>query len=253
MQGYKTEISEEEKEQVIKDFLPFIKYTANRLSWRLPPQMTVDDLVSAGLMGLMDALGKFEHGRVKLKTYAEFRIKGSMLDELRAVDWVPRSLKKKIGTLKNAYGKLEKSLGRVPEDEEVADELNISLDEYYKTLQDANGSLAFRFEDFEANGSSDNGLNILECIPDPNAHSPLSILEDAADKEILAKMIGELPEKEKLLLSLYYWEELTMKEIGRIMKITEGRVCQLHNQALLRLRAKVEAQLPAKETSAQYR
>lgn len=247
MQAYKTEISEEEKEQIIKEFLPYIKYMASRLSWRLPPHITADDLVSSGLMGLMDALDKFEQGRVKLKTYAEFRIKGSMLDEIRAADWVPRSAKKKANDLKNAIVKLEKEFGRAPEDEEVADALEVPLEEYYKVLQDASSAVTFRLDDFDENASAGDRLNIMECISDPNADNPLNVLEHAAQKQILAKAIDGLPEKEKLLLSLYYWEELTMKEIGKVMKLTEGRVCQLHSQALIRLKARMDRD--AKETA----
>ncbi len=240
MYGYKAELSEEEKDRIIKDFLPLIKYTAHRLFWRLPPQLTVDDLISVGLMGLLDALEKFEQGRVKLKTYAEFRIKGAMFDELRAVDWVPRSLKKKINALKNTHIKLERKLGRLPEDEEVAEALELSLDEYYKTLQDADGAIAFRFEDFVEKVSAGDSLNVMECIPDPNAKNPLSILEETDQKEILSRLIDELPEKERLILSLYYWEELTMKEIGKVLDLTESRVCQLHSQALLRLKSRIK-------------
>ena len=246
MQGYKPAFIEEEKEAIIKEFLPYIKYTASRLLWRIPPQLTIDDLISAGLMGLLDALEKFEHGRVKLKTYAEFRIKGSMLDELRAMDWVPRSVKKKICDIKNAHSRLEKELGRAAEDEEIAALLDISLDEYYAVLQGANGAVSLRFEDLEEGGDTE-GMNILECIPDQNARTPLALLEQENQKKLLAQHINVLPEKEKLLLSLYYWEELTMKEIGKIMKLTEGRVCQLHTQALIRLKAKISQELAAKE------
>ncbi|MDA8083612.1 MAG: FliA/WhiG family RNA polymerase sigma factor [Nitrospiraceae bacterium] len=233
-------LSEEEKEEIIREFLPYIKYTASRLLWRLPPQLTIDDLISTGLIGLMDAVEKYETGKGKLKTYAEFRIKGAMLDELRAVDWVPRSTKKKVSEIKAAHNRLEKELGRMPEDEEVAGVLELTLDEYYKTLQEASGSISFRFEDFEANGGTDEGLNILECIPDPQARDPLSLLEDETRRALLARLIDLLPEKEKLLLSLYYWEEMTMKEIGKVMNLTEGRVCQLHTQALIRLKTKLE-------------
>lgn len=229
--------TEEEKENVIKELLPFIKYTASRLSWRLPPQLTIDDLISTGLMGLLDAFEKYD-GRAKLKTYAEFRIKGAMLDELRAMDWLPRSMKKKISEIKNACSRLEKELGRVPDDEEVAEELEIDLDEYFRTLQDASGSISLRFEDFEDAGSSDS-INVLEGIPDQKARTPLAMLEDKDQKMILAGYISELPEREKLLLSLYYWDELTMKEIGKVMNLTEGRVCQLHSQALIRLKSKL--------------
>lgn len=230
-------MKETEKERVIREFLPFIKYTAHRLSWRLPPQLTVDDLVSSGLMGLLDALDKFEQGRVKLKTYAEIRIRGAMFDELRAVDWVPRSMKKKAGELKSAVSSLEKRLGRAPEDEEIVRELGISLDDYYRTLRDASGAIAVRFEDFRENDSGD-GLNIMECMADPNAEDPHEALEESDLREAIAGLIDELPEKEKLILSLYYWEELTMKEIGRVLELTESRVCQLHSQALLRLKSK---------------
>jgi RNA polymerase sigma factor for flagellar operon FliA len=253
MQTYSTDVLEEEKEQVIHDFLPFIKYTAGRLAWRLPPQLTVDDLISAGLMGLLDALGKYERGRSKLKTYAEFRVKGSMLDELRLAEWIPRSLKDKVTAVKKAHAGLEKEFGRPPEDEEVACALNLTLDEYYKTLGDANGSVAFRFEDFEGSGPMDDGLNLLECIPDPAACNPLATLENKAEKEMVARLIDELPEKERLLLSLYYWEELTMKEIGKVMNLTEGRVSQLHSQALVRLKAKMAAENPAGECPAKVR
>ncbi len=244
MVEYQPTYTEEDKEKIIRDFLPFVKYTANRLAWRLPPQLTVDDLISTGLMGLLDALEKFD-GRVKLKTYAEFRIKGSMLDELRAMDWVPRSTKKKISEIRNAHSTLERELGREPDDEEVAELLEIGLDEYYGTLQDASGAVSLRFEDFEKN--SGEGLNIMECIADEREKSPLALIEEADQKKVLARFITQLPEKEKLLLSLYYWDELTMKEIGKVMNLTEGRVCQLHTQALIRLKAKVSNEFSSKE------
>jgi RNA polymerase sigma factor for flagellar operon FliA len=201
--------------------------------------MTVDDLISSGLMGLLDALDKFEPGRVKLKTYAEIRIRGAIFDELRAVDWVPRSTKKKAGRLKSAHLELEKQLGRPPEDEEVVKSLGITLDEYYKMLYETCSAVAVRLEDFRDGGSSGDGLNVLECIPDRNSKDPLSLLEESDIKEALAGLIEELPEKEKLILSLYYWEELTMREIGKTLDLTESRVCQLHGQALLRLKVKM--------------
>lgn len=233
-------VGEEEKEEIIREFLPYIKYTASRLLWRLPPQFTIDDLISAGLIGLMDAVDKYDTGRGKLKTYAEFRIKGAMLDELRSSDWVPRSTKKKVNDIKSAHSQLEKEFGRMPDDEEVAEALDLSLEEYYKTLYEASGSISFRFEDFEADSAGDDKLNILECIPDTQARDPLALLEEGVRRETLAKLIDGLPEKEKLLLSLYYWDELTMKEIGKVMKLTEGRVCQIHTQALIRMKAKLE-------------
>ena len=243
------QVTEEEKEKIIKDFLPFIKYTAHRIAWKLPPQLTVDDLVSVGLMGLLDALQKFEHGRVKLKTYAEIRIRGAMLDELRAVDWVPRSLKRKLSGIKNAHARLERKLGRCPEGEEVAASMDLSLDEYYKILHDASGSISLRFEDFTGSDSSGDGLNVLECIPDGAARDPLEILEFENRKEVLAGKIGELPERERFILSLYYWEGMTMREIGQILELTESRVCQLHSQAVLRLKAKLSNSVLARKNN----
>jgi RNA polymerase sigma factor for flagellar operon FliA len=230
-------MSEQEKEKVINDCLPFIKYTAYRLSHRLPPQLTVQDLISVGIMGLLDALRRYTEGRVKLNTFVEYRIKGAMLDELRSQDWVPRSLKTKIGQIKKAHRDLEQDLGRMPSEEEIAEKLSITLDEYYRTTQSASNSVVYSFEDFRDRMSEDGDMDVAECIPDRETKSPLEQLEESSAKEALAQFIAQLPEKEKLLLSLYYWEELTMKEIGRIMHLTEGRVCQLHSQALVRLKS----------------
>jgi RNA polymerase sigma factor for flagellar operon FliA len=237
MQEHSIELSEQEKEKIIKDSLPFIKYTAYRLARRLPPHMSVEDLISVGTMGLLDALQRYTEGRVRLNTFTEYRIKGAMLDELRSQDWVPRSLKMKIDQIKKAHHRLEKELDRLPSEEEVARCLGITLDEYYKTLQSASNAVVFSFEDFRDTMHDENEMDVMECIPDRAMKNPLELLEESSTKEALAQLIDRLPEKEKLLLSLYYWEELTMKEIGKIMNLTEGRVCQLHSQAIIRLKA----------------
>ncbi len=247
MVGYKEELTEKEEEKTIKDFIPFIKYTAYRLAYRLPPSLTVDDLISVGLMGLLEALKNYDHGRAKLKTYAEIRIRGAMLDELRAFDWVPRSQKKKINKLKETYTSLEKKLGRAPEEDEIAEALNISLDEYYKILQTLHGPIVFSFEDFNGKSSNDNNFDLLECIPDVSVKTPLNILEEIDRREILTRIIDKLPENEKLVLTLYYWEELTMKEIGKVLDLTEGRICQLHSQAIIRIKAKIDLHFESKE------
>lgn len=240
MLKYKKEIDEDKKEEIIKEFLPYIKYTAYRLSWKLPPHITIDDLISVGLMGLMDALARFEPGKVKLKTYAELRIKGSMIDELRATAWIPRSMKKKIDVINNARMKLEKKFGRMPDDTEVAESLKMPLDDYFKILKYAVSTNPIRLEDFRNNKYSDTDLNITECIADPKAKTPLAILEENDTKDQLAELIDTLPGKEKLVLSLYYWEELTMQEIGKVLSITESRVCQIHSQALVKLKTKLK-------------
>ncbi len=239
MTVYKKEISEEEKEKIIKEMLPFIKYTAHRLAWGLPPQLSVDDLISVGIMGLLDALQRYTEGRVKLNTFVQFRIKGAMLDELRAHNWVPKSMNKKISNVKNAHLKLEKELGRVPEDIEIRDYLGISDDEYYEILRIANAQITYRFEDFNERNHTNEEMDALECISDPEAKTPLDIFEENELKQKLAAVIEKMPEKEKLVLSLYYWEEMTMKEIAHVMNLTEGRVCQLHTQAVARLKSKL--------------
>jgi RNA polymerase sigma factor for flagellar operon FliA len=204
----KPKINDDKKEEIIKEFLPYIRYTAYRLSWKLPAHINIDDLISVGLMGLMDAVDRFEPGKVKLKTYAELRIKGAMIDELRATAWIPRSMKK------------------------VARLLKMPLGDYYKILQYATSSSPIRLEDFKNNKYADSDLNIAECIADSKAKNPLSLLEEKDNEEKLAELIDTLPEKEKIVLSLYYWEELTMQEIGRVLNITESRVCQIHSQAI---------------------
>jgi RNA polymerase sigma factor FliA len=238
MYGYNIKMSSQDKEKIVKEFLPVVRYTAYRLSWRLPPQISVDDLISVGLNGLFDALDRFEQGKVKLKTYAQYRIKGAMLDELRAMEWIPRSKKKKINALREVHGKLEKEFKRVPEDEEVAAALNLSLDEYYQILEESKGGITLKFEDYE-NVSESSNINLIDNIEDPNGKNPLNILMELDQKKNVARIIDELPEKEKMVLSLYYWEELTMKEVGAVLGLTESRVCQLHNQALIRLKAKI--------------
>lgn len=242
--AYLQELTEAEKEKIINDSLPYIKYTAYRLAKRLPPQLSVEDLISVGVTGLLDALQRYTEGRVKISTFVEYRIKGAMLDELRAHDWVPRSMKDKISRVRKAHAKLAQELGRKPADEEVAAALGMGLQEYYKIVQNADNAVVFRFEDFGERSAEGGDLDVTESIADPSAKTPLQLYEDRNAKDVLARHIDGLPEKEKLVLSLYYWEELTMKEIGKVLNITEGRVCQIHNQAAIRLKAQLQPHLP---------
>ncbi|KJU83264.1 RNA polymerase sigma factor, FliA/WhiG [Candidatus Magnetobacterium bavaricum] len=242
--SYKTDISNEQREEIIKDFLPFIKYTAFRLLNRIPPQLTVDDLISVGIIGLLDALENYDPNKSKLKTFAEFRIKGAMLDELRNFDTASRSLKEKVCELKGMFVTLEKKLGRTPEGEEVAEGLNISLDDYYKILKDADNVITLRFEDFSGKLSGGEDINMVDNIPDTSSKDPLAQLIELSQRNTLAALIDGLPYKEKMVLSLYYWDELTMKEIGKVLSLSEGRVCQLHSQAILRMKAMLTANNP---------
>jgi RNA polymerase sigma factor for flagellar operon FliA len=206
----------------------------------LPPQLSINDLISVGIVGLLDALQRYEEGRVKLSTFVEHRIRGAMLDELRAQSWMPRSTKKKVDSIRKAHQQMEQELGRPPEDWEVTKKLGLSLDEYHRTLQDAHNAVTFSFEDFTMHADDDGEMDVKVCLPDPDAKTPLDILEENSEKDRLAALIGVLPEKGQLVLSLYYWGGLTMKGIGKVLGVTEGRVCQLHNQALVRLKARLD-------------
>ncbi len=232
--------TDDRRERIIREFMPYIRYTARRLAWRLPPGLSEDDLVSSGVMGLLDALRKFRPGEVKLKTYAEYRIKGAMLDELRAADTLPRTVRDRVNALKCAEARLEHKLGRVPDDSEVAEALGVSLDDYHELLLESASGLTLRFGDFDGRGDGDGERNFLESVPDPAAKDPLALLEGLGRRDALAGVIDELPEKEKLVLSLYYRDELTMKEIGKVLGLTEGRVCQLHAQAIVRCKARLQ-------------
>jgi len=233
--------TDDERERTIREFMPYIRYTARRLAWRLPPGLSEDDLVSTGVLGLLDAMRKFRAGEVKLRTYAEYRIKGAMLDELRAADTLPRTVRDRINALKCVEARLAHRLGRVPDDHEVAKALGVSIDEYHKILLENASGLTLRFGDFDGRGGDGDGeRDFLESIPDPAAKDPLALLESLNRRQALAGVIEVLPEKEKLVLSLYYWDELTMKEIGKVLGLTEGRVCQLHSQAIVRCKARLQ-------------
>ncbi len=242
MLGYKQTITAEEKEQIIQDMLPYIKYTAYRLAWRLPPQLTIDDLISVGVMGLLDAIERFDPSRsTTLKTFAEYRIKGAMLDELRSAEWAPKHLQKKINELKNAFSHLERVFGRPPSEEEVAEHLGIELEELFRLMNDASGAVTLSLDEIESRVDSGNGdYNIHEHIMDETADSPLASAEKADMKRILAEAIEELPERERIILALYYWDELTFKEIGKVLNLSESRVSQLHAKALLLIKVKLE-------------
>jgi RNA polymerase sigma factor for flagellar operon FliA len=234
--------TEQQKEKIINDSLPFIKYTAYRLAHRLPPQLSVQDLISVGIMGLLDALQRYTEGRVKLNTFVEHRIKGAMLDELRALDWVPRSVRRKITDLEKTYSALEKKLGRPATDEEAAEALGLELDHFYRLLDETKSVSFLDIEYLRQKATEESEVNIIDLFTQDD-RDPFTALNLSQVREILAKAIDELPEKEKLAVALYYQEELTMKEIGEVMGYTESRISQMHSKAMLRLRAKLKKAL----------
>lgn len=217
-----------------------MKNIVGRMASKLPINVSDrEDLVNVGIIGLMSALEKFDKTRnVQFETYARFRIKGAILDELRARDWVPRSTRSKDNKLEEVFGRLQKELGRSPSEEEVARHLGISLDEYFKLLDESRCVSIISSEDLPHDYFDNHAqAEVMEKIDSGN---PLDLLANRELKAKLKEAIDDLPKKEKLVLSLYYYEELTMKEIGRVMELTESRVCQIHSQATLRLRSVVK-------------
>ncbi len=228
-------LDESRKEEIINSFLPFIKYTALRLSYCLPPQLSVEDLMSAGIAGLLESLDRYREELGTLEAFVKQRIRGAMIDELRANSNFSRGLRDKLSAIRDVQKSLERSLGRMPEAEEIAEGLHITIDEYYRILSEITCSITLRLDDF-TDARYDDELNLHESIPDRNIKTPEALYEEKRLKEMIASVIERLPEKERLVLSLYYWDELTMKEIARVLGITEGRVSQLHNQAVTRLK-----------------
>jgi len=236
------EITTENREEVIKRYSPMIKYVANRIAMRLPPHIEVDDLISVGVLGLMDAISKYDSNRgAKFKTYAEFRVRGAILDELRAMDWVPRSIRQKASKVDKVVQELQAKLSRSPEDEEVAKEMGISLDQFHDTLNETKSIPVFSLEDLGIAKESGEQQSLLDCLAGKADADPQTQIRLIELKEIIAKAIDALPEKERLMVSLYYYEELTMKEIGAVLEITESRVSQIHSKAVYRLRTKLKA------------
>jgi RNA polymerase sigma factor for flagellar operon FliA len=206
---------------------------------KLPANVELDDMIQAGMIGLMDAVNRFEESQgTQFEVYAASRIRGSMLDELRARDWLPRSARKNQRDIENAIHRLEQRLQRAPQESEIAQELHMSVPEYQELLGDARGAQLVYFDDL---GGGADGDDYLERHVAQAGGEPLEILRDKRFRTALVAAIEELPEREKLLMSMYYEQDLNLREIGAVMGVTESRVCQLHSQAVSRLRAKLKS------------
>lgn len=229
------------KDKLLVEYAHLVKYVANRLAVNLPPSVDRNDLISSGVLGLIKAVETFEPERgFKFETFAGHKIRGAILDELRALDWVPRSVRQKSRDLQRVFALLENRLGRIPYDDEVCEELGISLSEYEELLSEVTPTTIISLEEaMPERGSDSKELRIIDSIEDPHGSNPLRELSFAQVKEILKDTIANLPEKEKLVIALYHYEELTLKEIGVVLDITESRVSQIHSKAILKLRAKL--------------
>jgi len=236
-------LSAEKRNELILTYTPLIKYIAARLAARLPAQVSLDDLISCGTIGLIDAINKFDVSKnVQFKTYAEFRVKGAMLDELRALDWVPRSVRRKTTDLERAYADIEKQMGRPATDEEVAKTMGLALDDFYKLLDETKSVTFMDIEFLRQKTTEANDPTLSETFA-MDDRDPFTAINLSQIREIIAKAISDLPDKEKLTVSLYYQEELTMKEIGEVLGYTESRISQMHSKAMFRLRAKLKKSL----------
>ena len=222
------------KEQLVSKYAPLVKRVAFHLMAKLPASVEVDDLVQNGMIGLLDALGRYEEvPGAQFETYAVQRIRGAMLDGLRENDWQPRGTRREMRRVEAAIHKLEHEYGRQPSEGELADELKLGLADYQKLLLDARGHQLVYLEDLADAPHGD----FLEHHRLATGHDPLALLEEAGTRQALASAIEALPEREKLMMALYYEKDLNLREIGEVMAVSESRVCQLHSQAIARLRA----------------
>jgi RNA polymerase sigma factor FliA len=231
------------RDRLILTYAPLVKYVAGRLGSGLPAHVDEGDLVSYGLLGLIGAIERYDPSRdVKFETYAMARIKGQIIDELRSMDWVPRSVRARARNIERAIGELEARLGRAPTDEEIAKKLGITEEELEESLGEiSRSSIAALDELWTVSGSGGGGdqVALIDTIEDEGAPDPQGTLSVTEQKEALADAIARLPEREKLVVTLYYYEELTLREIGEVLGVTESRVSQLHTKAILRLKAHI--------------
>src|SRR5919106_1793476 len=243
--SYKNDGDERARERLVVAYSPLVKFIAGRMASGLPSHVDEGDLVSYGLLGLIGAIERFDLDReIKFETFAVARIKGAIIDELRSLDWVPRSVRARARDVERAHAALEATLGRAPTDEEMADKLELSVEEFRDALlQIANSSVLalddlWTFADPDGSGGQ---ISVLDTIQDPNALDPESEAHTAELKDRLADAIESLPERERLVIALYYYENLTLREIGEVLDVTESRVSQLHTKAVIALRSRFQA------------
>ncbi len=229
-------IGDDEREELIRSFLPLVKRVVHRLATRLPAEVDIKEMLNSGIIGLVDALEKYDpRHETNFSTYAQFRIRGTILDSFRIQDWVPRSLRHKAHKLENAYSRLEQDLGRPADDHEIAEELGIDLEELHKLLGEVTGVIMLSLEELGF-GHGEERFRADESLPSSRP-DPLNQLLDTERVEIVARALDRLPEKERLVITLYFYEELNLKEIGEIIGVTESRASQIRSRALLRLKA----------------
>jgi RNA polymerase sigma factor for flagellar operon FliA len=225
-------------QRYVREYAPLVKRMAHHLLTRLPASVQIDDMIQAGMMGLMDAINRYEASQgTQFETYASQRIRGAMLDELRGNDWLPRGLRRKQRTIEQAMSRLEQKLGRAPGERELAAELGMSLEQYQEMLAEARGAQLIYAEDF---GDPESTGSLFDNHSADADADPFAQLKDERLRRAVVAAIGKLPEREKTVMGLYYEQELNFREIAVVLEVTESRVCQLHSQAVARLRTKLQ-------------
>lgn len=238
----------EERERLILEHLPQVKLIARRIHERLPESVSLEDLISTGTLGLIAAIDRFDPAHnVKLKTYAEYKIRGAILDSLRGLDWAPRQQRKHAKLIETAIAAIEQRVHRVPTEGEIAEELNLTIDEYREWLIDIRG---INLGSLETNSPEEDGRDLLKYISDSEESWPSRLLERSELQRLLAEAIEKMPYTEKIVVSLYYHEELTLREIAKVVNLHESRVSQLKSQAVLRLRTYIEKRWPMQKGGA---
>lgn len=242
-----TDMSDGERERLIMEHLPQVRLIARRIQERLPESVILEDLVSTGVIGLISAIDNFDCSHnVKLKTYAEYKIRGAILDSLRGLDWAPRQKRRQAKQIESAISQVEQRVHRAPTEDEIAAELGISIEEYHEWLVDIRG---LNVASLEYSGK-EQGRDLLHFLPDESDNLPSAILERSELERLLAEGLDAIPAVERTVLSLYYKEELTLREIASIVNLHESRISQLKSQAILRLRSHLAAQWPSAKGSA---
>ena len=238
---YKQNGSPQARDALILNYSPLVKYVAGRVAVGLPANIEQSDLISYGIFGLIDAIEKYDQSRgIKFETYAISRIRGAIIDELRAIDWVPRSVRFKAREVEKAYQALENKLKRPPSDAEIAEEMGITVDELnHIYTQLSTVSMVALDELMSVDGGQGDKLALVETIEDTRTASPMEAFESEEMKSILAEAINRLPEREKIVVTLYYFEGLTLAQIGDVLGVTESRICQMHTKAVLALKGKI--------------
>ena len=229
------------RERLILHYSPLVKYVAGRVGVGLPPNIEQADLVSYGIFGLIDAIEKFDLERaIKFETYAINRIRGAIIDELRSIDWIPRSVRFKAREVEKAYQALEAKLQRTPTESEVASQMGVKLEDLHSIFSQVSFVNVVALDELlHAGGDRGDKMTLGDTLEDPKAPDPINLFEGEETKFILAKAINTLPEREKIVVTLYYYEGLTLAEIGQVLGVTESRICQMHTKAVLQLRAKL--------------